>query len=44
MHPIFDMNFDLEYYTLPFEEKKIQATFWRLKLDDIIKADKFIAK
>lgn len=41
---IFDMNFDLDYYTLPFEEKKIQATFWKLQLDDIIKVDKFIAK
>lgn len=41
---VFDMNFDLEYYTLPFEEKKIQATFWELRLDDIIKVDKFIAK
>lgn len=41
---IFEMDFDLDYYTLPFEEKKIQATFWELKLNDIIKVDKFIAK
>ncbi len=41
---IFDMNFDLAYYTLPFQEKKIQATFWELQQDDIIKVDKFIAK
>ncbi|WP_074406597.1 MULTISPECIES: DUF3841 domain-containing protein [Aquimarina] len=41
---IFDMNFDLEYYTLPFQEKKIQATFWELQLEDVIKVDKFIAK
>ncbi len=41
---IFDMNFDLDYYTLPFAEKKIQATFWELRLNDIIKVDKFIAK
>ncbi|EZH75884.1 hypothetical protein ATO12_03580 [Aquimarina atlantica] len=41
---IFDMNFDLEFYTLPFKEKKIQATFWGLRKEDIIKVDKFIAK
>ncbi len=41
---IFNMNFDLEYYTLPFEEKKIQATFWELKVEDIIKVDRFISK
>ena len=40
---IFDMNFDLEYYTLPFHEKKIQATFWGLQMKDVIKVDKFIA-
>ncbi|MFD2562645.1 DUF3841 domain-containing protein [Aquimarina rubra] len=41
---VFDMNFDLEYYTLPFQEKKIQATFWELQLEDVIKVDKFVAK
>ncbi|MEP0263568.1 DUF3841 domain-containing protein [Dokdonia sp.] len=41
---VFDMSFDLEYYTLPFEEKAIQATFWELKTDDIIKVDRFIAR
>ncbi|MGH1383341.1 DUF3841 domain-containing protein [Kordia sp.] len=41
---IFDMNFDLEYYTDPYHKKKIQATFWELKKEEIIKVDKFIAR
>ena len=41
---IFDMDFNLEYYTLPLEKKKVQATFWELQLKDVIKVDKFIAK
>lgn len=41
---IFDMNFDVEYYILPFAEKKIQVTFWDLKIEDVIKVDKFTAR
>jgi len=41
---VFDMNFDLDYYTFPFEEKKIQATFWELRKEEIIKVDRFIAR
>jgi len=41
---IFDMNFDVGYYTSSFKDKKIQATFWNLTTEDIIKVDKFIAR
>lgn len=40
---IFDMGFDVKYFAKPFAEKQIQATFWELNIDDIIKVDKFIA-
>ena len=41
---IFDMDFHLKDYALPFQEKSIQATFWELKLEEVIKVDKFIAR
>jgi hypothetical protein len=41
---IFDMDFDVEYYTDSFEEKKIQATFWELKKEEITRVDRFIAR
>ncbi|TDQ23829.1 DUF3841 domain-containing protein [Tenacibaculum caenipelagi] len=41
---IFDMDFNLEYYTSSFENKKIQATFWELKKEEILKVDRFISK
>lgn len=41
---IFNINFDLKYYTLPFDEKSIQATFWELKREEVIKVDKFTAR
>ncbi|GAB1855973.1 DUF3841 domain-containing protein [Flavobacteriaceae bacterium MHTCC 0001] len=41
---IFDMEFGSPEITLPFNEKKIQATLWELRLSDIKKVDEFIAK
>ena len=41
---IFDLNFDLAYYTLPLEQKAIQATFWKLEMGDVVKVERFIAK
>lgn len=41
---IFDMNYECEYVTEKFKEKKIQATFWNLKKTEIIKVDFFNAK
>jgi hypothetical protein len=41
---IFDMNYEFEYVTEKFKEKKIQATFWNLKKTEIIKVDFFNAK
>ena len=41
---IFDMSFNSEEVSFPFEEKKIQATFWKLELKDVIKVDTFIAR
>lgn len=41
---IFDMNFDIEYYAKPYNEKQIQATFWQLNIEDVKKVDKFRAR
>lgn len=41
---IFDLDFDCEYYAQPKEKKSIQATFWKLKIDDVIKVDYFVAR
>lgn len=41
---IFNMEFEDEYYTHPFSDKMIQATFWDLRLDEIVKVKKFIAR
>lgn len=38
---IFDLHFTTEDFNFPFERKKIQATFWELKMSDVIKVDKF---
>lgn len=38
------MEFEDEYYTHPFSDKMIQATFWELKLDEIVKVKKFKAR
>lgn len=40
---IFDMNYVAEYATDPYEKKQIQATFWTLSTDEIIKVEEFIA-
>ena len=41
---IFDLDFDYEYYTQKREDKMIQATFWTLSLDEIVKVEEFIAR
>ena len=41
---IFDMNFDIEYFARPFNEKHIQATFWELRVNEVVKVDKFKAR
>lgn len=41
---VFDMQFAVAYYAQPFKSKCIQATFWELRLEDVIKADRFIAR
>ncbi|MBW1296345.1 DUF3841 domain-containing protein [Aquimarina litoralis] len=41
---IFDMDFESSDISVSFEEKKIQATFWELRLTDIKNVDKFKAK
>lgn len=41
---VFDMEFEEEYFTCPFEYKQIQATFWELREDEIIKVDTFKAR
>ncbi len=41
---VFDMEFDVDYYTQPFENKCIQATFWELTLDEVTQVDRFVAR
>lgn len=38
---IFDMSFEDPYIASPFDEKSIQATFWELSIEEVIKVDKF---
>lgn len=38
---IFNMDFENPYVTYPLEKKSIQATFWELKIEEVIKVDKF---
>jgi len=40
----FDMDFNDPYHTCPKETKSIQATFWTLSIDEIVKVDEFIAR
>ncbi len=41
---IFDMDYSEEYATLPKECKSIQATFWTLSVDEIVKVEYFTAR
>ena len=41
---ILDMNYAPKYSAQPFEEKSIQATFWTLSTDEIIKVEEFTAR
>ncbi len=41
---IFDLDFDVDYYTKPFDQKCIQATFWELHLNEVVKVDRFTAR
>jgi hypothetical protein len=39
-----DLNYELEYTAKPKENKSIQATFWKLSIDEIVKVDFFTAR
>ncbi len=41
---VLDLNYHSEYFPRVVEEQSIQATFWNLSLDEIVKVDKFVAK
>lgn len=41
---IFDMNFDDPYFSRPFLEKSIQATFWQLNLSEVLSVRYFICR
>lgn len=41
---ILDMNYSSEYSVSPFDKKSIQATFWSLSVNEIIKVDTFTAR
>lgn len=41
---IFDMNFDDLYFSRPFSEKSIQATFWQLHLSEVVSVRYFVCR
>lgn len=41
---IFDLESDNDYYTYPPEEKRVQATFWELRLDTVQSARTYTAR
>ncbi len=41
---ILDMDYVPEYSAKPFEKKSIQATFWSLSFDEIVKVEEFTAR
>jgi hypothetical protein len=41
---VFDMNYDCPYFAREKKDKSIQATFWSLSLDEVVKVDKFVAR
>ena len=41
---IFDLDFNCPYYTRDKSEKSIQATFWELRLEEVIEVDYFTAR
>ena len=41
---VLDMDFDDPYSTDPFPKKSIQATFWMLHKDEVVKVEEFIAR
>lgn len=41
---VLDLDFDDPYHAYPKEKKTIQATFWTLSVDEIVKVDYFIAR
>lgn len=41
---VIDMEYEDTYFTYPKEHKSIQATFWSLSINEIIKVDEFIAR
>lgn len=41
---VLDLDFDDPYHAQPRETKAIQATFWTLLLDEVVKVDEFIAR
>ena len=41
---IFDLDFEAKNIASPLSEKQIQATFWDLRLDEVVRIDRFIAR
>lgn len=41
---VFDMDFDDPYFSKPFSEKSIQATFWQLYLSEVVSVRYFVCK
>lgn len=41
---VLDLDFDDSYYTILKANKSIQATFWSLSFDEVVKVDEFVAR
>ena len=41
---VLDLDFEAPYWTYPKSNKSIQATFWTLKVEEIVKVVYFIAR
>jgi hypothetical protein len=41
---IFDLDFENGYFARPRKQKAIQATFWELKLEEVVSVDYFTAR
>lgn len=41
---VLDMNFDDPYHTTSKEDKSLQATFWTLSVQEIVKVEEFTAR
>ncbi len=41
---VLDLNYASNYTAYPFDEKSVQATFWTLSVDEVVKVEEFMAR